>query len=44
LRNPMAAARMGAAGREIVERKFTAEVMIQQLTQSYDRLLAEDRN
>ena len=42
--NPMEAARMGAAGREIVERKFTADVMIQQLTQFYDRLLAEKRN
>jgi glycosyltransferase involved in cell wall biosynthesis len=42
--NPKEAARMGAAGREIVEKKFTADVMIQQLTQFYDRLLAEKRN
>jgi glycosyltransferase involved in cell wall biosynthesis len=42
--NPMEAAHMGAAGREIVERKFTANVMIQHLTQFYDRLLAEKRN
>jgi glycosyltransferase involved in cell wall biosynthesis len=44
LSNPMEAARMGAAGREIVENKFTAEVMIQHLTQFYDRLLAGKRN
>jgi len=44
LSNPMEAARMGAAGREIVEKKFTADVMIQRLTQYYDQLLAEKRN
>ena len=44
LRNPVEAARMGRVGREIVERKFTAHVMIQRLTQFYDRLLAEKRN
>jgi glycosyltransferase involved in cell wall biosynthesis len=43
LRNREEAVRMGAVGREIVEKKFTADVMIQQLTQSYDRLLAEKR-
>jgi glycosyltransferase involved in cell wall biosynthesis len=40
LENPDAAKRMGLAGREIVERKFTANVMIDQLTGHYDRLLA----
>jgi glycosyltransferase involved in cell wall biosynthesis len=40
LENPDAAKRMGLAGREIVERKFTADGMINQLTGHYDRLLA----
>jgi glycosyltransferase involved in cell wall biosynthesis len=44
LRNPIEAARMGAVGREIVERKFTADIMIRRLTEFYDRMLAGDRN
>jgi len=39
LRNPAQARRIGIAGREMVERRFTAEAMIQQLVESYDRLL-----
>jgi hypothetical protein len=35
---------MGAVGREIVERKFTADIMIRRLTEFYDRMLAGDRN
>jgi L-malate glycosyltransferase len=41
LRNPLEATRMGAAGREIVERKFTADVMMRTLTDSYEKLVAE---
>lgn len=44
LRNPVEAARMGDAGKEIVERKFTADVMMRKLTECYDSLLAEKRN
>lgn len=44
LRDPAEARRMGAAGREIVEQKFTADVMIQRLTQFYDQLLAGKRS
>ena len=40
LRDPVRAREMGAAGRRIVEEKFTAEVMIRSLVQHYDRLLA----
>jgi len=40
LRNPIRAKEMGVAGRRIVEEKFTAEVMIRNLVQHYDRLLA----
>jgi len=44
LHNPAEAMRMGVAGRKIVERKFTADVMIKRLTQFYEQLLAEKRN
>ena len=44
LRDPVRARRMGAAGREVVEKKFTADVMIRRLTQFYDRLLAGERS
>jgi len=44
LRDPVGAMRMGAAGREVVEKKFTADVMIHRLTQFYDRLLVGDRS
>jgi len=44
LRNPVLAKEMGKAGRKIVEAKFTAEVMMQQLVGHYDRLLAARRN
>lgn len=43
LRNRDKATRMGARGREIVEQRFTAEVMIRQLTGCYERLLARSR-
>jgi glycosyltransferase involved in cell wall biosynthesis len=39
LRDPEQARQMGAAGREIVERRFTVEAMIAQLVGIYDRLL-----
>jgi glycosyltransferase involved in cell wall biosynthesis len=35
---------MGAAGRKIVENRFTAEIMIKQLVGHYERLLADRRN
>lgn len=38
------ARRMGAAGRKIVENRFTAEIMIKQLVGHYERLLADRRN
>jgi len=38
------ARRMGAEGRKIVERKFTADTMIEQLVSHYERLLATRRN
>ena len=44
LRDPTRAKEMGAAGRRIVEEKFTAEVMIQKLIRHYDRILAARRN
>jgi glycosyltransferase involved in cell wall biosynthesis len=44
LRDPAAAKEMGAAGRKIVEEKFSAEAMIGQLVQHYDRLLEWRRN
>jgi glycosyltransferase involved in cell wall biosynthesis len=44
LRNPAEAARMGAAGKEIVESKFTADVMMRRLMECYDSLIAEKRN
>lgn len=44
LRDPTRAKEMGAAGRRIVEEKFTAEVMIQKLIGHYDRILAARRN
>jgi len=44
LRNPAEAARMGAAGKETVGRKFTADVMMRTLMECYDSLLAEKRN
>ena len=40
LRYPERAKEMGLAGRRIVEEKFTTEVMIRNLVQHYDRLLA----
>jgi len=43
LRNPGRAKQMGSAGRQIVERQFTAEVMMERLTAFYDRLLAAKR-
>jgi glycosyltransferase involved in cell wall biosynthesis len=44
LRDPAAAKEMGVVGRKIVEEKFSAEVMIGQLVQYYDRLLEGRRN
>jgi len=44
LRDPAAAKEMGAAGRKIVAEKFSAEAMIGQLVQHYDRLLEWRRN
>jgi glycosyltransferase involved in cell wall biosynthesis len=44
LRNPEKAKKMAEAGREIVERKFTADVMIHRLVGCYDQLLARRRN
>ena len=44
LRDPELAKKMGKAGREIIETKFTAKVMIQQLVGHYERLLAAKRN
>ena len=44
LRNPAGAKKMGATGRRIVERRFTAEVMIQKLVSHYERLLASSWN
>jgi glycosyltransferase involved in cell wall biosynthesis len=40
LGNPVAAKAMGQAGREIVEKKFTANAMITRLTQHYERLVS----
>jgi glycosyltransferase involved in cell wall biosynthesis len=44
LRNTAQAKKMGEAGREIVETKFTAEVMMERLIALYDGLLAEGSN
>ena len=44
LGNPTFAKQMGNRGRKIVESKFTAEIMIQQLIGHYERLLAARRN
>jgi glycosyltransferase involved in cell wall biosynthesis len=44
LRDPTAAKKLGAAGRKIVEEKFSAELMIGQLVQHYDQLLDGRRN
>lgn len=44
LRNPVAAKKMGEAGRKSVEERFTSELMIKQLVKQYDRLLALRRN
>jgi glycosyltransferase involved in cell wall biosynthesis len=41
LRNRARAREIGIAGREIVKRKFTTQVMMQQLVGSYERLLQE---
>jgi len=41
LKDPVRAKEMGVAGRRIVEERFTAEIMIRNLIQHYDRLLAE---
>jgi glycosyltransferase involved in cell wall biosynthesis len=41
IRNPEKAKQMGARGRRIVEQRFTTDIMVQQLTGCYDRLLAE---
>jgi L-malate glycosyltransferase len=40
LREPAKAKKMGIAGRRVVEERFTADVMIRNLVQHYDRLLA----
>jgi len=42
--NPTSAREMGKVGRKIVESKFTADVMIHQLTAHYERLLAARGN
>jgi glycosyltransferase involved in cell wall biosynthesis len=42
--DPKSAQRMGQAGREIVERRFTAGAMISELVGHYDRLLSARRN
>jgi glycosyltransferase involved in cell wall biosynthesis len=44
LRDDYAAREMGVAGRKIVERRFTADTMIEQLVGHYERLLANRRN
>jgi len=44
LNNPVSAREMGSAGRKIVENRFTAEVMIQQLVGHYEGLLAARRS
>lgn len=43
LRDPDSAFKMGAAGRKIVEERFTADTMIRQLVGHYERLLVDDR-
>ena len=44
LRDSETAKKMGAAGREIVEGRFTAEIMLKNLMNHYERLLANGRN
>jgi L-malate glycosyltransferase len=44
LGDPDSAFKMGAAGRKIVENRFTADVMIEQLVGHYERLLANRQN
>ena len=44
LKYPGSARAMGVASRQIVERRFTSGIMIDQLTQHYERLLAVRRN
>jgi glycosyltransferase involved in cell wall biosynthesis len=44
LKNPELARSMGRVGRTIVERRFTAEIMMKQLIGHYERLLAKKRN
>jgi glycosyltransferase involved in cell wall biosynthesis len=44
LRNPEKARKMAEAGRDTVERKFTADVMIHRLVGCYDQLLARRQN
>jgi glycosyltransferase involved in cell wall biosynthesis len=44
LRNPPLARTMGAAARNLIAEKFTTEVMMRNLIECYDRLLAKRRN
>jgi glycosyltransferase involved in cell wall biosynthesis len=44
LKDPHSARRMGIEGRKIVESKFTADTMIEQLVGHYERLLTKRRN
>lgn len=41
LRDPTAGKRMGAAGRHLIETRFTTEAMMQQLVNSYEHLLGK---